>query len=77
MNDIYRTKDLSESAALLLSKQRLIDIQREGKVCWFVFEDKQRCEQISKEFFFGEYMVNAREYHQAITRLKNRIFAGG
>lgn len=76
MNNTYKTKDLSESAALLIRKQHLVEIQREGKICWFIFEDLQNCKKISNEFFFGELMVNAREYYQAISRLKNRIFAG-
>ena len=75
MNDLYRTRDLSEAAALFINKQHLIKIERVRKICWFIFENKQECEQISHEFFFGELMVNAREYHQAMTHLKNRIFA--
>ena len=74
--EIYRTKELSEAAALIVSKQRLIQIQRQGKICWFLFENAQKCQEISDEFFFGELMANAREYYETITRLKNRIFAG-
>ena len=76
MNNIYKTKDLSESAALLLSKQHLLEIKREGKICWFIFENKQECAQISDKFFFGDLLVNAREYYQALATLKKRIFAG-
>lgn len=75
MDDVYKTKDLSESAALLISKQHLVEIKREGKVCWFLFEDSTKCMAISNDFFFGKFMVNAREYYQMITNLKNRIFA--
>jgi hypothetical protein len=75
-NEIYKTRDLAEAAALLVSKQRLIQILRIGKICWFLFEDKEKCLHVSSEYFFGELIVNAREYYQAITRLKNRIFAG-
>jgi hypothetical protein len=74
-NNFYKTRDLAESAALVISKQHLIEIQRIGKTCWFIFEDKQTCTRISNEYFFGELMVNAMDFHQAITRLKNRIFA--
>lgn len=77
MDNIYRTRDLSEAAALLICKKHFIQIQREGKVCWFVFEDLEECKQISNEFFFGELIVNARDYYQIITKLKNRIFAKG
>ena len=74
--NIYKTRDLAESAALLIKNQRLIHFERIGKICWFYFEDKTKCAAISNEYFFGSLLVDAREYHQAITRLKNRIFAG-
>jgi len=71
----YKTKDLPESAALLYKNQKLIRIEKQGRICWFIFSDKQLCENLSKEFFFGELMVNAREYYEAVIRLKHRIFS--
>ncbi len=75
--DIYKTKDLAEAAALLIMKRVLTAIERERNICFFVFENKSRCEEISNQFFFDTLLVNAREYHEAITRLKNRIFSRG
>ena len=74
--DIYKTKDLAESAALIVSKQHLIQIQRIGKICWFIFENKEECSKISQTYFFGNLLVSARDFHEAMTRLKNRMFAG-
>jgi hypothetical protein len=71
----YKTKDLGECAALITAKQRLADIEREGSVCWFVFASRCECEKISAQFFFGELLVNAREYYEAMVRVKNRIFS--
>lgn len=71
----YRTKDLGECAALIVAKQKLINIERQGKVCWFVFEDKEKCEKLANQFFFGELLLNAREYYEAMVRIKNRIFS--
>lgn len=73
--NIYKTRDLAESAALLINNQQLIKLERQGKICWFYFSDLAQCTELSNQFFFGELLVNAREYHQAITRLKNRIFS--
>lgn len=73
--DIYKTKDLAESAALIIMKRKLLDIERKGNICFFVFENKNRCEEISRQFFFDTLLVNARDYYETITRLKNRIFA--
>lgn len=71
----YKTKDLAESAALIIKNIRLIRIDREGRICWFVFDNKEECEKLSNQFFFGELQVNAREYYEALGRLKNRIFS--
>ena len=72
---MYKTKDLGEAAALIVRKQRLIDIERVGKTCWFVFENSQNCKELSNKFFFGELLVNARDYHESLSMLKNRIFS--
>jgi len=71
----YRTRDLAEAAVLTVMKRVLINIEKEGHICWFVFEDKVRCEQISHQFFFDTLLVNARDYHETLNRLKSRIFA--
>lgn len=74
-NSLYKTKDLAEAAALIVQKIPLKSIERNQSTCWFVFENKPDCEKFSNMFFFGELLVNAREFHEAITRLKNRIFS--
>ena len=77
MNDnLYKTKDLAESAALLIKKQSLVNFERVGKTCWFYFANREKCLLLSNNFFFGELTVNAREFYQTVLSLKNRIFAG-
>lgn len=71
----YKTKDLPEAGVLVIKKRSLVRIEREGHICWFVFKDKGKCELLSSQFFFGEVLVNAREYYEVINRLKNRIFS--
>lgn len=71
----YKTHDLGEAAAILVKKQKLIRIDREGRICWFIFEDRKMCEKISKQFFFEDLMINAREYFETIRRLKSLIFS--
>ena len=75
MENNYKTKDLAEAGVLIIKKQRLIKIDREGAICWFVFSDKNKCEELSNKFFFGELLVNAKDYHQTLSILKNRIFS--
>ena len=75
MEEKYKTKDLAEAAALIVKKQVLMEIEREGKTCWFVFTNKKVCEEITNQFFFGELVANVREYYEVLNRLKNRIFS--
>ena len=75
MESLYKTRDLAEAAALIIKKLPLKGIERDHSTCWFVFENKAVCEEVSNLFFFGELLVNAREFHEAIGRLKNRIFS--
>lgn len=75
MDNLYKTKDLAEAAALVVKKTPLLDIERDQSTCWFVFENKKECERLSNLFFFGELLVNAREYYEVMARLKNRIFS--
>jgi hypothetical protein len=74
-NRFYKTRDLGESAALLLSNAHLVNFAREGKIVWFYFEDAAIYKKLSDEYFFGQIKVNARDFYQAMTKLKNRIFS--
>lgn len=72
----YQTRDLHEAAVLLTMKRPLVDIKREGgNTCWFVFDNKDRCQQISQQYFFDTLLVNARDLVEAQQILKNRIFS--
>ena len=75
MNEYYKTRDLAEASALIVKGKHFIKMERESKICIFVFENKKECEILSNKFFFGSLSVDARSYYETITRLKNRIFA--
>lgn len=71
----YKTKDLSEASMLIVKGQQLLTIVREGHICWFIFDNKEVCEKLSNQYYFSEVLVNARIFHEAMSRLKGRIFA--
>ncbi|MCX6731077.1 MAG: hypothetical protein NTZ55_04460 [Candidatus Roizmanbacteria bacterium] len=73
--ELYKTKDLGEAGALLVKQQKLARITREGKVCWFEFENPTVCLELCPDYFFGELLVNANEYYETLSKLKNRIFS--
>ena len=74
-DDIYKTKDLAEASLLIVKKQKMITIERDASVCWFIFTNKEDCEKLANEYYYGDLQVNPREFHEAMSRLKGRIFA--
>lgn len=75
MDREYLTRDIGEAATLIVKKKKLIRIDRDNRICWFVFENIEECKKLSSDFFFGELLINARDYYEALGRLKNRIFS--
>lgn len=74
-SEFYKTKDLAEASMLIVKEQKLNSVEWEGRICWFIFQDKKTCEELSNSYFFKEVLVNARSFYEAMSRLKNRIFA--
>lgn len=73
-SDCYRTKDLSESAFLYASKQRLLRLDSEQGRIYFVFENKDSCEELSNSYWRKEASVNAKDFADAMRTLKDIIF---
>lgn len=74
MNEYYKTKDLAEAGFLFTKNKKLVSIDREGRTCWFVFENKNECEELSKKFWFQDALIPSKSFYEAIQTLKNRIF---
>ena len=73
MKEKYRTKDLAESAVLIVKGQKLFCTEWEGFICWFIFEDLETCINLSDKYFYGELLLNARDLVETMKRLKNRV----
>lgn len=74
--DEYRTKDLGEAAALFCSESaKLLRLAKERDFFWFVFSNRQFCQDIANQYWFGELLVNAKTYQDALRSLKDRLFA--
>lgn len=71
----YKTRDLAEASAFIANGQEFKRLEREGSICYFIFDDIETCKEISTKYFFGDLQVNAREFHEGMNRLKNRIFS--
>lgn len=70
------TKDLYEAAFLFANGQKLIRVDRDSTICWFVFgNDNFTADQLRNLYWSGEGMVSGRSYADAIRTLKDRLFA--
>lgn len=74
IDSLYKTKDLPLAAVLLTKGIHLLEVQKEGEICWFLFENKNECENISFDYSFKSVMVDARTFYQSVLRIKNIIF---
>lgn len=75
MSDQFLTKDLHLAALLYAKAVPFVTVNRSGKLCWFVFEDKNLCLQLQQEFFAKSVDVNAKEYADALRTLKDLVFS--
>ena len=73
MNNTYKTKDIGLASALISIGQKLIEVSREGKICWFLFEDLDKCIDLDKKYWFGELLINAKTYKQSLDQLKSIV----
>jgi hypothetical protein len=70
----YLVKDLGEASALLAKSAKLLRLQKENAFFWFVFSNKQLCEEIAEKYWFGELLINAKSYYESMRTLKDRLF---
>ena len=75
MNNHFLTKDLSLAGMLYAKGVPFIGVNRNGRVCWFVFENHQLCENLQQQYFSKSVEVNAKEYAEALRTLKDLVFA--
>lgn len=72
---IFSTKDLPLASLCYAKGERLLEVKREGRVCWFIFENQNKCSELQKKYFSKSIEVNAKEYSDAIRTLKDLVFS--
>lgn len=74
-NNTFITKDLYLAALIYAKGLTNVKLNRQGRVCWFVFDNKELGEQYEQQYFAKVIDVNAKEYTDALRTLKDRVFA--
>jgi hypothetical protein len=72
---IMETKDLYLASLWYAKGVRMVDIRRNGKECYFIFEDKEKCKEIEKRYWSKEEVVIAKEFTDAVKTLKGLLFS--
>lgn len=75
MKSTYRTKDLYEASFLYASHQKLLQLERVGSPFWFVFENRESCQELIDSYWKREARIDAKEFVDALRSLKDRLFA--
>ncbi|MBL7057810.1 hypothetical protein ISS03_00590 [Patescibacteria group bacterium] len=71
--ELYETKDRFLSALLLSLGLRLDQSYQEGGVTYFVFENKEECEDVIKKYYNNELMINPKTFVDAMQNIKHMI----
>ena len=75
-NLFYETRDLYEASAIRSLNHSVIDVKKEDGVCYFVFDNKQDCEDIVNDYRNRKLTVNAKSFTESIKTMKNFIYSG-
>lgn len=73
----YRTRDLYEASFLYASELKLYKTEKIDSVTLFVFEDQNKAEKLTGNYYNKTATVNAKAYADAIRTLKDLIFGRG
>ncbi len=71
----YRLKDLYLAAYLYSEGLELANVNKEGRVCWFSFSDRKKCELLINLYWKNQAISKIKSYTDAIRTLKDLIYS--
>ena len=71
----YRVKNLYLAAYLYCEGLELGEVEKVGKVCWFNFVNKNKCEQLINLYWKNQAVSKIKSYTDAIRTLKDLIYS--
>jgi len=72
--DKYKTNNLYEASALIISQTEFIGLETEGNHFLFVFNDPPYCQSVISNFLNKKLTGNLKEYSESIKTLKTLVF---
>lgn len=71
----YKVKDLYLASYLYSQGFKLMNTERIGSICWFVFDQELHCKQLSEKYWAREANCEPKSFVDAIQTLKDIIFS--
>lgn len=73
--DSFATRDLYFSSYLFAKGYKLIsvDFDSNGAFYWFLFDNKETCEQEEQAFSKNEVSIKAKDFSEAIKFMKRKV----
>ena len=72
--EFFTTKDQQIATLLYATGETLDSSYWENGICFFVYEDKPRCEQIIANYYKGMIKINAKAIFDALNTIKSIIY---
>ena len=73
----YKTKILNIAAFLYASGLQLVETSRVNGEVFFIFDPKEKAEELIEQYFADKATVNPRELFARLNDLRDLIFSGG
>ena len=73
--NLYKTRDSEHASVLYATKQVLDSSYWENGACFFIFENRDKSEQIIADYYKDKIMVSAKSLMEAIRTIKSIIYS--
>lgn len=74
---VFETRDTALAAALKVSGMKLIKLRFKGPVAFFIFDQRERCEQLADDYWTDKLQVPAKPLIISLRELKQMIYCQG
>ena len=71
---LFRTKDQFIASTLYAMGEKLDSLERVDRECFFLFENKNKCEQVLKKYFSDELKISPRLLFSSFKDIKTYIY---
>lgn len=71
----HKTKDIFEASYIHSQNVKLQSLEPDIRYSWFVFEDKEKCERLSNDYWSENAEGNIKHFVNSYKTLKDLVFS--